>query len=69
MALSRYFLGPTKMVMEILHCFSSSQKVLRNHIFNHADNNVQNIGPMGGWKWMKEVKNWWIVGCLDGLVG
>lgn len=30
--------------------FFTISESLRNHLFNHSDNNVQNIGPMSGWE-------------------
>lgn len=52
-ALSTYFQCSTKMNPEPFFTISKS---LKNHVFNHADKNVQTIGPV------KEVKSLWICG-------
>lgn len=47
---SAYFRGSTEMVNGNPELFLTISKNLRNHIFSHADNSGQNIGPMGGWE-------------------
>lgn len=46
---NRYFQGSIEMVNGSPELFFTISKSLRSHIFNHADN-VQSIGPMGGWE-------------------